>query len=59
MKLSMTGDPSFAKDVFELLDQQNVLELRLKNRLAQVFRAWCARHDSSHEISQARTGALQ
>jgi hypothetical protein len=43
MKLAMTGDRRLASAIFELLDRQDEAELRMKTRLAEVFRAWCSR----------------
>jgi hypothetical protein len=60
MKLSLTADRSLAAEVFELLDSQNALELRIKRRLAEVFRAWCSRRETTPEIglSSAEQRAL-
>lgn len=45
MKLALTQDRSVAPAVFALLDAQDELELRLKRRLMELFRAWCARSE--------------
>jgi hypothetical protein len=46
MKLSMSGDAGMAKGLFELLDQQDALELRVKRRLHEVYDEWCADLDA-------------
>lgn len=41
MKLSMSGDRGLSQGLFELLDEQEALELRIKQRLHEVYRQWC------------------
>lgn len=44
MKLSQTGDPALAQQVFERLDEADRLETKLKGKLAEVFDLWCAQN---------------
>lgn len=46
MKLSMSSDRALAGGVFELLDQQDELERRIKQRLTEVYRMWCSDLDA-------------
>ncbi|HEY8946597.1 MAG TPA: DUF6005 family protein [Polyangiaceae bacterium] len=54
MKLAITGDRSLVPRLFDLLEEQEALETRIKHRLTQVFRAWCSRLSSASE----RAGVL-
>ncbi|HKY39773.1 MAG TPA: DUF6005 family protein [Polyangiaceae bacterium] len=53
LKMSMSGDPDLAPGVFELLDQQDALERRIKQRLHEVYVEWCA--DLDAPVRPART----
>lgn len=46
MKLSMSGDPKLASAVLELLDRQDELELRIKQRLVEAYQLWCSDLDA-------------
>jgi hypothetical protein len=46
MKLSMSGDRSLAAGVLELLEQQDELERRIKQRLHGVYDEWCVDLDA-------------
>lgn len=42
MKLAVTADKDLARDIFQLLDEQDQRELKIKQHLHAVFKTWCA-----------------
>ena len=42
MKLAVTADEDLARDIFQLLDEQDQRELKIKQHLYAVFQTWCA-----------------
>lgn len=53
MKLAMTGNVQLAAPVFELLDQQDQLEFKIKNKLQQVFEQWSQTQSPLQQVAQA------
>ncbi len=44
MKMSLTKNREIAKNIFDLLDQQDVREFDLKNQLYAVYLIWCEKN---------------
>ena len=42
MKLAVTADEDLARDIFQLLDEQDQREFKIKQHLYAVFQTWCA-----------------
>ncbi|XRD23362.1 DUF6005 family protein [Lysinibacillus fusiformis] len=40
MKLAMTHDPSLIEDIYVKLEEQNLLEFKIKQGLQECFQAW-------------------
>lgn len=59
MKLAQTGDPSLADEVFRRLDTLDALERRIKAKLSEVFRDWCAFQGIPHTVQAEFLGAAE
>lgn len=55
MKLSVTKNLALADKIFDLLDQQDEREFKLKHRLAQVKQLWLEKHASADQQAEMAT----
>lgn len=57
LKVATTGNRELADKIFELLDEQDARERRIKTRLNEVYRQWCDK-SFGPKHSAVTTGAL-
>ncbi|HYJ08414.1 MAG TPA: DUF6005 family protein [Polyangiaceae bacterium] len=58
IKLSVSGDPTLAASVLEMLEQQDARERRIKQRLRQLFDEWCSDLDAPLRPLRSNPGGI-